>query len=244
MNITLNININVKVLIVIIFIIIIAFILIYKKQENFLVGNEAVENISRVYADTIGTANFNKINTNDIKVNNILDISGKLITRNLDVSGKITAYSMDISGERVNIDQFGNNLMWANEININKKLLFSTDKTNNKWEGIHIFWMQSGWNTHQKKYIINPNGEYYNADKWVCVLSINYDYQDHHGLRTYVDTVTNNWCIYKWLDLAKAASVTVMCYPRQMFSKVWAMKMPHSDVDAFGPSGAGWNDVI
>jgi hypothetical protein len=224
---------------IIIIILVIILFLVYKKQENFLVGNEAVQNISKIYTDASGIVTFNNINANKMKM---LDLSGNNIDgnniRGNNIDGNI------IRGNNIRGNNISTNDLSANNINVMNKLIFEIDKTNNKFEGIHTFWIQSGWDASQKGFITNPDGEYYNADKWVCMLSNNYDYQNHHGMRTYIDTVTNNWCIYKWLDLGKAAYVTVMCYPRQIFSKVWANKFEHTKVDNIGPSGPDWNTRV
>jgi hypothetical protein len=110
MSITLNITINVKVLIAIIFIIIIAFILIYKKQENFLVGNEAVANIARIYSDASGTAIFNNIKSNQITSNQIR-------ADRIDISGKIMGTSnsgMDISANNISANNISANNISTN----------------------------------------------------------------------------------------------------------------------------------
>jgi hypothetical protein len=88
-------------IIVIILIIIIVFLLSKKNSENFLVGNEAIENITKMYANSTGSAAFNNIDVNNLKVNNI-DISGTLTIKNkLNTSDIITSGSIDISSNAI-----------------------------------------------------------------------------------------------------------------------------------------------
>jgi hypothetical protein len=155
------------------------------------------------------------------------DATGTASFNNINLAGNAS-----ING---NFDVCGN-------ISTKQKLLFQTNATANKWEGIHTFWMQTGWAPTQDKFIINPDNEKYNADNWVCVTLYSFNFTDESGVNTYVDNATNDWCIRKQKDIgARAAYVFVMCYPRQMFTKAWAYKGPHTETDVFSASLTPWN---
>ena len=51
-----------KITYILVIILLVIIILLYNKKENFIVGNEAINNIASVYADASGTATFNNIN--------------------------------------------------------------------------------------------------------------------------------------------------------------------------------------
>lgn len=232
--------------IILILILIILFLLYTKKKEHLFVGSEPIINLAKVYADASGTSTFNNIGANTLLINNKSDIFGKTTLNGITtLNGKsIINNKLDVSGVATingNLDVSGNTLMGKN-IMLKKNLLFQTDETTNQWEGIHTFWMQTGSNAHQRAFIKNPDGETYNADKWVCLLLLNYDFLNEHGLRTYVDTITNDWCIYKWAKVT--AYVTVMCYPRQMFTKVWTTKEIHKNVDSINASPSYNNTLL
>lgn len=230
MSITLNITINVKVLIAIIFIIIIALILIYKKQENFLVGNESVANITKIYADVSGTANFNNIKSNKITSNEIT--SNQIRADRIDISGKIVG----TPNSGMDIGAIGCNGIWSGDSMINNSLLFMTQSEPRKYDGMHMFWMRTGTNGVQDQFVKNPDEETYSADKWVCVTLYSFNFNGKSYLRTYVDTTTNKWCVHNWIyKEPHLFDVLIICYPIQMFSKVWTYKNPHTPIDAFYP---------
>jgi hypothetical protein len=71
-------------------IIIVLIILIIFKENEHLTGNEAVFNISKVYADTSGTATFN-----NIKINGNIDVSGAAFG-NINSTGNINSASASV----------------------------------------------------------------------------------------------------------------------------------------------------
>jgi hypothetical protein len=71
-------------------IIIILIILIIFKEKEHLTGNEAVFNISKVYADASGTAAFN-----NIKINGNIDVSGASFG-NINSTGNINSVSASV----------------------------------------------------------------------------------------------------------------------------------------------------
>jgi len=92
-----------------IIIFVLLLLILFKNNEGFLTGNESVANITKVYADTTGTAVFNNLNTNKITTKEI-SITGAgntdfPVTGNLDVSGNTrlkqnltVAGNLDLSG--------------------------------------------------------------------------------------------------------------------------------------------------
>ena len=87
--------------IIIAILLIVILFFIWNNNKEHLTGTEAVFNISKVYADASGTANFNNIKT----------AGNAGVTGNLDVSGvgrfnKITG--VDISGGNLDVSGFAN----------------------------------------------------------------------------------------------------------------------------------------
>ncbi len=254
MNITFNININVKVLIGIVLIIFIALLLIYKNTEAFT-ADESILNIAKIYADASGTAYFNDISVNNLdtinnlKIQNNLDISGVLLvvkqnsnSKNLVIKDNIISNNLDVSGV-LNAKQINTADLITNNMNIKNKLLFSTDASN--FEGIHTFWMGSGYDTTCQDTIRNPNEETYSADKWICTVSNSAEYMNQYGYRPFVDSASNLWCITKSHNIgSNNAFVQIICYPISLFSKVWGTKGTLNRRGGFNPGNATWNTTI
>ena len=177
-----------KYMIIILLIFIIILFLIYKNKENFLVGNEAIQNITKLYADVSGTAIFNKINANDIKINNNLDVSGIKVNNNLQINGKL--------------------------------LYKSTDATKVA-EGMHTFQIKTGTNRETSGQIINPDGDTYSNTDWICFATGQYDKINLEGIRTYVNSENEKWYFRKYLDWNGEYETTIICFPKNMFSKAW-----------------------
>lgn len=95
-------------------------LLLIKKNEHFLTGNEAVLNIAKIYADASGTTTFN-----NLKTNNIIN-SNKINTTDLDISGSIYSkndLNIDISGYYISTN---GNLNVANKLDISNNLNINT----------------------------------------------------------------------------------------------------------------------
>ena len=68
-----------KITYILVIILLFIIILLYNKKENFIVGNEAINNIASVYADVSGTATFNNVRTKDIITNDIISNDKEII---------------------------------------------------------------------------------------------------------------------------------------------------------------------
>ena len=157
-----------KITYILVIILLVIIILLYNKKENFIVGNEAINNIASVYADVSGTATFNNVRTkdiitNDIRTNNLnilekLDASGTSTFNNIRTNNLNISNNLDISG----------NLNILGKINKKNDNLARYIRVGNKLtSGINS---ESNWTIHEVE-VYDLSGNNIALNKPVTVIS-------------------------------------------------------------------------